>query len=64
MPKVVAHNHDKFDKLMRLFKRKVEQAGIVKAARDKEYYEKPTTKRRKARLSAIKAEKKRISDKK
>ncbi len=35
-----------FDQLMRRFKKKVERAGILKDIRAKEFYEKPSAKRR------------------
>ncbi len=35
-----------FDQLMRKFKKKVERAGILKDIRKKEFYEKPSAKRR------------------
>jgi|TARA_R110000796_G_scaffold3035_17_gene11693 small subunit ribosomal protein S21 len=34
-----------FDKMLRRFKNKSERAGIVKAVKDKEYFEKPSSKK-------------------
>jgi small subunit ribosomal protein S21 len=34
-----------FDKMLRRFKNKSERAGIVKAVKDKEFFEKPSTKK-------------------
>ena len=42
-----------FEKALRIFRKKVENAGIKDAVRDKEYYEKPTARRRRKLKSAI-----------
>ena len=34
-----------FERAFRQFKRKVERSGVLQTVRDKEYFEKPTTKR-------------------
>jgi small subunit ribosomal protein S21 len=43
-----------FEKAMRLFKKKVENVGLLKELRDKEFYEKPTTVRKMKRNAARK----------
>jgi small subunit ribosomal protein S21 len=43
-----------FEKALRMFKRKVDDANIVKEARDRREYVKPTTKRKLARNAAVK----------
>jgi len=43
-----------FEKALRIFRKKCETAGIKDAVREKEYYEKPTAKRRRKLKSAIK----------
>ena len=42
-----------FEKALRIFRKKVENAGIKDAVREKEYYEKPTARRRRKLKSAI-----------
>lgn len=42
-----------FMKAMRKFKRKVAESGIIQDYRDKQYYEKPSDKKRKAKKQAI-----------
>jgi small subunit ribosomal protein S21 len=42
------------NKALRLFKKKVQEAGIIQEVREREYYEKPTTKRKKAKAAARK----------
>jgi len=62
------HNRDRFDSgvkgisvevrngdvngALRKFKRKVQDSGILQDLRDREFYEKPTTKRKKAKAAA------------
>ena len=41
-----------FDKMLRRFKNKSERAGIVKAVKDKEYFEKPSAKKNQAKQQA------------
>lgn len=43
---------DNVDRAMRKFKKKVADNGILQTLREKEYYEKPTTARKKAANSA------------
>lgn len=45
-------NDDNIDKALRKFKKKVNDNGILQTLRDKEYYEKPTTARKKAAATA------------
>ena len=42
-----------FEKALRIFRKKVDNAGIKDAVREKEYYEKPTARRRRKLKSAI-----------
>ena len=44
----------KFEKAMRLFKKKVDDSGLLKEVRDRMEYVKPTTKRKMARNAARK----------
>lgn len=41
-----------FNKALRTFKRKVQDSGIMQELREREYYEKPTTKRKRAKAAA------------
>lgn len=43
---------DNLERAMRKFKKKVAENGILQALKEKEYYEKPTTARKKAANSA------------
>lgn len=44
--------NDNFEKAMRKFKKKVQESGLLQELREREYYEKPTTSRKKARNQA------------
>ena len=46
-------NPHEFMKALRKFKRKVSESGVIQDYRDKQYYEKPSDKRRKAKKAAI-----------
>ncbi len=52
MPSINTKNMS-FEKALRIFRKKVENAGIKDAVREKEYYEKPTARRRRKLKSAI-----------
>jgi small subunit ribosomal protein S21 len=60
MPKVVLQPKNKskkpmpFDVALRKFGKLVEEAGILQKAREKEFYEKPTAKRKRKRKEALK----------
>jgi len=43
-----------FEKALRQFKRKVENSGILRELKEREYYVKPTTKRKLAKAAARK----------
>jgi small subunit ribosomal protein S21 len=60
MAKVTAKNYEKFDQLLRRFKRSCDNDKIVIQARENEFYEKPTNKRKKAKQSAIKRQAKKV----
>lgn len=42
-----------FDKAMRIFSRKVTDAGILREVRDREFFEKPTAKRKRLKAAAV-----------
>ena len=54
MPMVDIQNANAFDVALRRFKRACEKAGIPTKLRQIEYYEKPTTKRKRKRAAAVK----------
>jgi len=58
MPGVVAFNDEPIEKLLRIFKKQVERAGLMYDVKKKEYYQKPSVKKvlksREARRRAAK----------
>lgn len=49
--RVEVRNGD-FTKALRIFKKKVQESGILQDLKEKEFYEKPTTKRKRAKAAA------------
>jgi len=49
---VTAREGEHFEKTMRRFKKKVDNAGLVQELRKREHYEKPTTKRKRLKAAA------------
>jgi small subunit ribosomal protein S21 len=60
MPKVHVRESEPFDIAMRRFKRICEKAGLYTDLRRKEFYEKPTTKRKRKRAAAVKRYQKKL----
>ncbi|CEN32035.1 30S ribosomal protein S21 [Candidatus Westeberhardia cardiocondylae] len=54
MPIIKIRENEPFDIALRRFKRSCEKAGILSEVRRREFYEKPTTERKRAKESAIK----------
>jgi len=54
MPGVTAKKNESFEKLMRRFKRAIEKDDTINELRKREYYEKPTTARKRAKAAAKK----------
>jgi small subunit ribosomal protein S21 len=52
--------HEPFDVALRRFKRACEKAGILTRLRQLEFYEKPTSERKRKRSAAVKREQKRV----
>jgi small subunit ribosomal protein S21 len=52
-------DNEPFDVALRRFKRACEKAGILSRLRQLEFYEKPTTKRKRKKLAAVKRDVKR-----
>jgi len=48
------HPKERFDSLLRRFKKAVDKADVLKDLRKYEYYEKPSEKRKRAKAAAIK----------
>ena len=61
MPSVKIRHDEPFDVILRRFRRACEKAGVFTESRRREYYEKPTTVRKRAGAAAVKREKKRVS---
>ena len=53
MPSVNTKNMS-FEKAMRIFRKKVENAGVKDRVRELEFYEKPTAKRKRLMAAAVK----------
>lgn len=51
---IIDVDNNTFDVAMRRFKRACEKAGILSKLRQIEYYEKPTSKRKRKRAAAVK----------
>ena len=60
MPSVEIFENRSFDMAFRRFKRACEKAGIPTKLRQMEFYEKPTSKRKRKRSAAVKRHKKKI----
>jgi len=54
MPGVRIRESEHFDAALRRFKRVCEKAGVIKELRRREYYEKPTQKRKRRKAAGIK----------
>ena len=61
MPSVKIRQDEPFDVILRRFRRACEKAGVFTESRRREYYEKPTTVRKRAGAAAVKREKKRVN---
>lgn len=59
MPSVKIRDQESFEGAMRRFKRACEKAGIMSKLRQIEYYEKPTTKRKRKKAATTKRNQKR-----
>ncbi|MEE9240908.1 MAG: 30S ribosomal protein S21 [bacterium] len=54
MPGVKVHDGDSIDKALKQFKKQCEKSGILTEIRKREYYEKPSVKRKRKMLAARK----------
>ncbi|HHL18912.1 MAG TPA: 30S ribosomal protein S21 [Thiothrix sp.] len=60
MPSVKIKENEPFEIALRRFKRSCEKAGVVAEARAREFYEKPTSVRKRERAAAVKRNYKRV----
>ncbi len=54
MPGITVGSSESIDSALKRFKKQVERAGVVSEVRRREFYEKPSQKRKKKVLAAIK----------
>ena len=60
MPSVKIRDNEPFEIALRRFKRACEKAGVVSEARAREFYEKPTSVRKRERAAAVKRNYKKV----
>ena len=61
MPFVKVKDNEPFDVALRRFKRSCEKAGILSEVRRREFYEKPTSVRKRKAAAAVKRHPKKVS---
>ena len=61
MPAVKLKENEPFDIALRRFKRACEKAGILSEVRRREFYEKPTSVRKRKKAAAVKRHLKKVS---
>ncbi|KOR28372.1 30S ribosomal protein S21 [Achromatium sp. WMS1] len=61
MPNVRVKENESFEVAMRRFKRSCEKAGVLAEVRRREFYEKPTTERKRKAAAAVKRHQKKVS---
>ncbi|MGD8408050.1 MAG: 30S ribosomal protein S21 [Thiohalophilus sp.] len=61
MPSVRVKENEPFDVALRRFKRSCEKAGVLSEVRRREYYEKPTSVRKRKLAAAVKRHQKKLS---
>ena len=60
MPSVRVKENEPFDVALRRFKRACEKAGVLSEARRREFYEKPTSVRKRKMAAAVKRHQKKV----
>ncbi|MFP3013700.1 MAG: 30S ribosomal protein S21 [Arsenophonus sp. NC-PG7-MAG3] len=60
MPVIKVRENEPFEVALRRFKRSCEKAGILAEVRRREFYEKPTTVRKREKASAVKRHAKKL----
>jgi len=61
LPEIRVKENEPFDVALRRFKRSCEKAGVLTEVRRREYYEKPTTVRKRKAAAAVKRHLKKLS---
>ncbi len=61
MPSVRVKENEPFEVALRRFKRTCEKAGVLTEVRSREFYEKPTSVRKRKAAAAVKRQMKRVS---
>lgn len=61
MPSVKIRENEPFDIALRRFKRSCEKAGVLSEVRRREFYEKPTSVRKRKMAAAVKRHAKKVS---
>lgn len=61
MPNVKVKDNEPFDVALRRFKRACEKAGTLAEVRSREFYEKPTSERKRKKAAAVKRHQKKVS---
>jgi len=61
MPSVKVRENEPFDIALRRFKRSCEKAGVLSEVRRREFYEKPTSIRKRKMAAAVKRHAKKVS---
>jgi len=61
MPAVRVRENEPFDVALRRFKRSCEKAGVLSEVRRREFYEKPTSVRKRKMAAAVKRHAKKVS---
>ena len=61
MPVVKVRENEPFDVALRRFKRSCEKAGVIAEVRRREFYEKPTTERKRKKAAAVKRSQKKVA---
>ncbi len=61
MPAVRVKDNEPFDIALRRFKRSCEKAGVLAEVRRREFYEKPTSVRKRKKAAAVKRSLKKVS---
>lgn len=59
---VVLRENENINQALRRFKKKVEDSGVLEELRQKEFYEKPTTKRKRQKGAAVARWKKKLRE--
>lgn len=60
--KVQPKKDESFERMLKRFTKKVKKERIIEQVRERSYYEKPSVVKRRAKLEAIKKEKKRVRE--